>query len=222
MSELFLIYKQELLSFLKSGKSSLLLLAFTTLAWGGFITNKIETIDDPSSYLWVLFFSLVAGAGLTTSVFVRERVSATLEVLLHSGLERNSILLGKLLFTTSMTLLVGVGAFSISFIVRSILYKDSGQLFDEIGVVISLYSASTILVSNSSALLSMVLSNPRLVQFVNFSLLTVVSVLFGLFSPQGRISLWILSFSLIILSAILFFFTKRAFRNEKIIQPLIY
>jgi len=222
MSEIVLVFRQELLAFLKSGKSSLLLLAFTTLAWGGFITNKIESIDEPSSYLWVLFFSLVAGAGLSTSVFVRERVSATLEVLLTSGLERNSILLGKLLFTTAMTLLVGVGAFSISFLVRSLLYHDSLQLFDEIGVVLVLYSSSAILVSHSSALLSMTLSNPRLVQFVNFTLLTIISVLFGVFSPQGRGSLFVLSAGLLLLSILLFFLTKRAFRNEKIIQPLIY
>lgn len=222
MREITLLYRQELKAFLKSGKSSLFLLLFTTLVWGGVIASKVDNIDSVGSFIWVLVFALVAGAGLSTTVFVRERLSSTLEVLFISGVERSSVLYGKLLFTSTTTIIIGVLAFLIAFGVRTFVFDDTFFLMNEVFLALVLYCASALLVSSTSAFFSMALSNPRMVQFVNFTLLTILSALYSFIAHCWEESLLLFSLFLFVLSILFIRLSLWKFKGEKILQPLIY
>ncbi len=222
MNEIGLIYRQELKAFLKSGKSSILLVFFTVFVWGSIISDKVDSINSWDSILWVMFFALVAGAALCTTTFIRERLSSTLEVLILSGVERTSILYGKLLFTTTTTLFIGMTAFFVAFVIRVIFLRDAFLLFSEVGTAFLLFGAASLLVSSSTAFLSMALSNPRLVQFINITLLSVLSVAYTALSQYFGDSILIFSSVLILLSFLFSRLALRMFRSEKILQPLIY
>lgn len=223
MFEVFLMSKQEFWAFIKSGRSALLLTLITTLVWGGMISSKTSTLYEPTSYLWVIFFALVASATLTNSVFVRERISNNLEVLLVSGLNRSSILWGKLLFTNSVTLFIGVGAISTAISISTLFYQKPFVGLETLVQISLLYFASSLLVNSSSAFLSFALSNPRVVQFVNFTLLTLISVSFTTATIYWReLPLWSLATVMITLSILFNYLALRLFKSEKIIQPLIY
>ncbi len=224
MGEIRIVALHELRAFLKSGLSALLLLAFTTILWGGVIAGKVETIDEATSFLWVIFFALVGGAGATNSVFIRERLSGTFEILLTAGLERSAILIGKLVFTTSVTLLVGMGAFGFGFLTHTLIYKGDYFSIDQLLSSLLLYGAAALLMSSSSAYLSLSLSNPRMVQFVNFILLTFCSMGFTLvgYIVETPLSLWWLALFMGLLSLLFDYMALKLFRSEKVLQPLIY
>lgn len=222
MSEVVLLYRQELKAFLKSGKSSLFLLLFTTLVWGGVIAGKVDSIRSIGSFLWVLVFAIVAGAGLSTTVFVRERLSATLEVLFISGVERSSVLYGKLLFTSTTTIVIGMVAFLIAFGLRTLFFDDTFFLLEEVLLALLLYCSASLMVSSSSAFFSMALSNPRMVQFVNFTLLSILSTIYSLIAHYFGESLQLFSLFLFLLSLLFIRLSLWKFKGEKILQPLIY
>ncbi len=223
MSETTLIFKQEFSSFIKSGKSSLLLVFITALTWGGMISSKISSFDEPTSYLWIIFFAMVASAGLTNSVFVRERLSNTLEILLTTGLNRSSILYGKLLFTSTATLFIGVCALLTATLFAKVLSLSGEIGFYEISQSVLLYLGATLLVTSSSAFLSLALSNPRLVQLINFTTLTLFSITFTFISMfVVELPLHSLSISMAVGSLLFTLLAKKWFNSEKVIQPLIY
>ncbi len=222
MREIVLVYKQEIRAFLKSGKSSLFMLLFITLVWGVMISEKVDTIESATSFMWVLFFAMVAGAGQSTTSFVRERLSSTLEVLFLSGLERSSILYGKLLFTSSTTIAVGFGAFLVAFLVRTLFYQDSFFLANELIQGLVLFVSASILVSNCSALFSMALSNPRLIQFVNFTVLTLLSVIYTAVTYNSEGSLYLFAVVILGIATLFSRISLRLYKSERILQPLIY
>ncbi len=216
------IFKFELRAFLKSGVSSLLLLVITSLIWGGVIAGKVETIQFADSWLWVIFFALVAGAAFSTTVFVRERLSSTMEILLISGVERASILWGKLIFTTTFTIFTGLLAFAMAWICRSLILQLPFFLPRELLQTLTLFIASSFCVSSSSAMLSLSLANPRLVQFLNFLILTVLSTIFALISSFFDVSLYLFALIEIIFGILFSIISQFQFSRETIIQPLVY
>jgi ABC-type Na+ efflux pump permease subunit len=222
VNSIFVIFKHEFRAFVKSGVSSILLLLFTSLAWGGVIAGKIDSIDSVTSYLWVIFFALVASAGVSSNSFVRERLSSTMEILVISGVSRTKILLGKLLFTTLTTLLVGWLALTVSIIVALSLYGSYSIGLMNIISATALYSSSAILVTTLSAFLSIALSNPRAVQFINFGVLSLISTLFSILTIYYPITIFHLVALILLLAIIFLFLAMKIFNSEKIIQPLIY
>jgi len=216
------IFLQEVRAFFRSGVSSMVLLLITALIWGAVIAGKVETIDSADSWLWVIFFALVAGAGFSTTVFVRERLSATLEILLVSGVERSSIFYGKLLFTISFTIITGILAFFTAWICRSLFFGKPFYLPSELAQTITLFAASSCTISASSAMLSLTLSNPRLVQFVNFIILTIISTTFAVISSYWNLSLYIFAGIELIFGLLFSIIAQIQFSREKIIQPLVY
>jgi len=220
--EIFEIIRHETKAFFYSGFSSLILLLVTILIWGSVIAGKVENIHALDSWVWVVFFAMVVTAGFSTTVFVRERLSATLEILLVSGVERSSVLYGKIIFTSVFTIFTGLAAFFVAWFGRSILFSEEFFLKEKLFQTVSLYISTSCMMTASSAMLSLSLTNPRLVQFVNFTILMGIVLAYAIASQYYPISLYILCLFESMFAILFVIISRVLFNREKIIQPLVY
>ena len=172
-----ILIRQELLAFLRGGINSLLFVGLTTLSWGIMMGSYPLSSFELTTLLWVLFYALVTSAGITSTVFIRERQSGNLEILLVSGVSRKEIALSKIAFSFGVTSLMGgvtllvATLFSVAVFGESVTVSALAKYY-----VVYLFGAA--LMVSSSAWLALVLDNPRTVYILNFLLLSVISVLF--------------------------------------------
>ena len=182
------LFRHELKVFFHSGKSSLLFVLLTVISWGAMMGgHPLDTIES-TTLVWVLFFSLVSSAGITTSVFIRERLTGVLEVLLTSGLSRRRIVLEKLLFSYGVVLVMGLLTFVVAIGVSGVLYDKLYSLNVVIQYFVA-YSGGALVLVSSSAWFALLLSNPRVAYLFNFLLISVLSGI-ALYL-QGNSSYWL-------------------------------
>ena len=98
MRDILLIIKKELTGFIKSDRGIFILYGILVVAWSFLIYSNMNTLTSKTGYLWLVSFSVIVSGNFSTTTFVSERMSGSLEILLTSGVTRRCILLGKILY----------------------------------------------------------------------------------------------------------------------------
>lgn len=170
------IFFHEFRAFIKSGAMAVMFVFITVLSWGVMlgmmlIDDGVSEIDATQLHVWFLYFSLVTSAGIASTVFIRERLAGTLEVLLVSGVTRKELLFGKLGFSLVAMCLIGAATLEVAYLVSSYFS------FDPVGLPVFYklfitYLGGSLVVSSSSAWLALTLRNPRMTHVINFFVLS--------------------------------------------------
>jgi ABC-type Na+ efflux pump permease subunit len=226
MGHSMIILRKEWMSFTGSDRSVFVVYAILVIGWGLLLASWGGTSGaSPSGMtmpLWIALFSVVVAANFANTVFVTERVTGSLEILLTSGVSRNGILFGKLLFVMVMTLAIGCLCIGLSVLLRP--FMPEAQTGGSIGLVwsgIIIYAAASFFNASSSAYLSVILPNPRLLHLLTLLMVSgimstqmVVSVYFPVPYYAGALVLTVAGVVFCLLA-------KREFNGERIIRPVI-
>lgn len=169
--------------------------------------------------LWLVFFSIVVAANFSNTVFISERTSGSLEVFITSGLSRNAILYGKMLFTVLMIILTGMACIGLALLWQLLNLFHSPALQLQTSDFI-LYFSSSFVNAASAAYLSVRLSSPRILPVANLFVFGGITVLYMLFSTFYDLPSSALTLLLFLLGILLTFLARKEFNSERIIQPM--
>jgi ABC-type Na+ efflux pump permease subunit len=219
MKQIALMVRKEWISFVRSDRSLFIVYAVIVVSWGMLIANWKDT-GTPSIFpLWLAMFSVIVAATFANTVFVSERVSGSLEILLTCGISRSAILFGKIAFVFGMTILVGALCVGFACVIKSLVSADHegvSTLVNGTGIVV--YSAASFLNAAASAYFSVVLPNPRALHLINLVLISGIMTLHLLFAG---LSLFLIAAIIGILGALFMLLAKKEFNGERIIKPVV-
>jgi len=228
MTGLATVIKKELKSF-GADRSQFIIYTVMSAVWGLALFLSGNSDGDVGARFWCVFFAVIVTSVFSGTVFISERVSGTLEVLITSGVSRDAVFFGKLIFVASMSLAVGllcavfesawccVVSFDISFWRYFLRFGFSDVV---------LYAATVYLNAAVGAYLSVRMGNPRFLHFINV-LITAVLVALYTWSTWSwsapREHYWpVLSAGFMLIGALFTFLGRREFMGERITRPVIF
>lgn len=170
--------------------------------------------------VWWLFFSVIVSGNFANTVFVAERMSGSMEILLTSGFSRNGVLFGKVLFVMVMSAVIGTVCFGLSLLWVVLSGHAALVLGSSLLYAVLLYSSGTFLNAAAGAWMSIRLSSPRLIPFVNILFMVCVCTAYYVLSRSFPVSEWLLSGLLCVAGAVFLALAKRDFNGERIIAPV--
>ncbi len=212
IEQIRIVCRKEWKNFTGSHKGVFAVYALMALVYALVFVSNRELDRQTQTVVWWVFFSLIITGSSSNTVFVAERVNGSLEILLTCGLSRGAILAGKVLFVVLISLLIGMVPFTIS----------TGWALAGTGVAGAdfagplLFAAATFMNASSAAWLSVRLTNPRLLHFVN---LIIVSAALGVGAAAGA-GAGMLALGLAVTGALFFGLARRAFAGERVVQPV--
>lgn len=222
MNNVALIFQKEWMSFVGSERSVFFIYVILVVGWGMLLASW-QASPSPASYLplWLALFSVIVAANFANTVFVTERVTGSLEILLTSGVSRNGILYGKLLFVTCMTLVIGAGCIGFSTLVKPLVNQVPGNGIYLNGSGYVIYGAASFLNAAASAWLSVVLPNPRVLHLLNLLLISVIMgiqmALSAFFPVPPAAAAVVMAVAGVLFSML----AEREYNSERIIKPVI-
>jgi len=214
------ILKKEWMGFIGGERSAFLVYGILIVAWSlVFLTSGSESMNIGP--LWVAFFSVLVSANFCNSVFIAERISGALEILITSGLSRDAVLYGKMVFTIVMTTVIGACCAMIA-IGGSLLIPETVASVHQVISLSSvlLYLTATFVNAASSAYFSVRLSSPRLLYFVNLFLMGLIMTLYTVLNTYFAVPLILFAVLLTGLGVLFTWSARREFRSERIVQPV--
>lgn len=220
MRDMFLVLRKEWKAFTKSESGIFFIYGILIFAWSFLISSEFNSISTGDGYLWLVFFSVIISGNFSNSVFVSERMSGSLEILLTSGISRRSILYGKSAFVMIMSVCMGFLCYCIAFLIN-IYLRESYVIFNPT-LPVCIYISACFMNTSCGAWLSVRLTNPRLVHFANLFMLAFVIVLHRVLSLYVALSDWSLTAVLFAMGFLLMILAYRNYKSERIIQPVVY
>ncbi|MDR2728133.1 MAG: hypothetical protein LBB56_03305 [Chitinispirillales bacterium] len=218
MAGIITILQKELMSFIGSDKGVFGVYAIIVTVWSFMLLFGEGGVNGQ---LWFVFFSVIVAANFSSAVFISERISGTLEILITSGLSRDAILLGKMIFVIFMTAVIGLSCAVLAevwgVIIPEIERAQPLGFYDAV-----LYLSATFLNTASSAYFSVRLSSPRLLHFINIFMLGAIVTIYSVASSFYTLHHYFLAAGFILLSVLFTLLAKREFAGERIIQPVIF
>jgi ABC-type Na+ efflux pump permease subunit len=223
VNQLLLIFRKEWLNFRQSDRSVFIVYLFLIAGWGMLIATA-QGQSVTSAALWLVFFSVIIAANFSSTVFVSERMTGSLEILLTCGLSRGAILYGKVAFVLAMTLAIGMLCALVGGLLRPFIGAGHGSALPGGAVVSSavLYVAAALFNAASSACFSVWLPNPRLLHFINLLILAAVMSAYMALSEAFSLPLYTVSILLFATGAVFLALGRRAFESERIAKPVIF
>jgi ABC-type Na+ efflux pump permease subunit len=221
MSQCLLVLRKEWLNFVCSDKSVFFIYLFLIAGWGMLLAtmNRGGSLGSP---LWLVFFSVIIAANFSGTVFVSERMSGSLEILLTSGLSRGAILGGKMTFVIVMTFAIGMACILTASVVQHFMAPpDVDRVVYFQWTYLALYAGATFLNTASSACFSVWLPNPRLLHFVNIALVGCIMAGYVAVSLTQPLPLFLVAFVMTFVGILFAWLARRAFESERIIKPVI-
>jgi hypothetical protein len=228
MTGLMAILRKEVKNFFNSGWGVFFLYALISVVWSFMLFYEYGLIGSDFG-IWSIFFAAIVASNFSGTVFISERVSGTLEVLIVSGVTRDAVLLGKMFFVAGATLVMGVVCAAVSAVWLCLL-ADEGTAASEIvlwsGRVFRgafLYVGATILNVSASAYLSVRMGNPRFLHFANLFITGAAMAVYGLVSimfDRRDHTTFVLIF--LALGAVFLVLARREFAGERITRPVIF
>ena len=221
MSQSLLMLRKEWLNFVCSDRSVFFIYFFLVAGWGMLLAT-MDRGGPLGSPLWLVFFSVIVAANFSGTVFVAERMSGSLEILLTSGLSRRAILWGKMAFVIIMTLVVGAASLLSATLFRGWLQQPDAVHYDYFnpGYCV-LYAGATFLNTASSACFSVWLPNPRFLYFVNIALMGAIMGVYIVLSMVRSVTLLPVALVMFAVGVLFTWLAERAFSGERIIKPVI-
>jgi hypothetical protein len=217
MQSIRAVIAKEWKCFIGSDKGMFFLYFILILIWSMLLSSKSSS-DLYSAPLWLVFFSVVITANFSNNVFISERVSGALEIFITSGLSRNAILYGKLIFVLILSNISGVLCFAMSVVIHRFLFSDDKNPLS--GMDLLLYSGSAFLNVASSAYLSVRMSNPRLLHFANMFLLMIIVGAYIAISAFYTVDIIYLILLLFVAGGLICWRAQILYNSEKILQPV--
>jgi ABC-type Na+ efflux pump permease subunit len=220
-----IIFKKEFKSFLGSGKGILFIYLFLILLWSlMFITTDLNA-SVPVLVIWLLTLSVIIGGNFSQNVFVAERITGSIEILLTMGLSRLEILVAKTLFVTVMTTILGFACMGISMLWAVFGKTQAIEMisFNAIPFTYSdflLFAVASFFNAASAAWLSIRLSNPRMLYFVNLGIMAALFAAYFLLTTYLQLHIFVFLAVLLLGGVFLFILAKESFEGEKVIQPV--
>lgn len=218
MKDLKTIIFKEWKCFTGSDRGVFILYAVLIISWSLFLAGGNDS-SLRTGPLWLVFFSVVVAANFSNTVFISERISGALEILMTSGLSRSSILFGKMSFVMVMSLLFGAMCLGLASVWQQIIFDyDSTSLvpFDFL-----VYASSVFLNTAVSAFLSVRMSNPKLLHLTNLLLIGCIIAVFTFLNQFCQLPEIFLPLFLILAGLVSSILAKNEFNSERILQPVI-
>ena len=213
------IAQKELKNFIGSDRSTLLIYLVISVLWS--FTLLSGENNGLGGEVWLVFFSVIVAANFSGTVFISERVSGTLEVLITSGLSRDAVLFGKMLFVIVMTLLIGLLCAALAALWGAVIPDVS--LSQTLGAYEAvLYFSVTFLNVAASAYFSVRMGNPRFLHFVNLFMTGFLVALYSVASGFVELHPLILVLAFLAVGVLFTFLARREFAGERIIRPIIF
>lgn len=174
--------------------------------------------DTNNSSLWLVFFSVVLTANFSNSTFISERVNGSLEILITSGLSRNAILYGKILFVMIMTMSMGTFCLIVAWFLFTYPFGFNGS---PIGISdYFLFTGSAFLSISSSAYLSVKMNNPRLLHILNLLQLGVLMGIYYTATYFVSLRIYYLIMAMVVAGILFCIGAQKIYKTEKILQPV--
>jgi len=215
MTGLTAVIQKEIKNFIGSDRSTLLIYLVISVLW------SFTLLTAGVGELWLVFFSVIAAANFSATVFISERVSGTLEILITSGLSRDAVLFGKMLFVVVMTFLMGLLCAALALLWGAVI---PGMAVEQaLGVYEAvLYLSVTCLNVSASAYFSVRLDNPRFLHFVNLFMTGILAASYHVASGFVELHPSIEVLAFFSAGALFTFLARREFASERIIRPIIF
>jgi hypothetical protein len=217
MKKLNAIIYKEWTNFTGSERGIFIVYGFLVLSWS--FLPLYKGIGTSIEGLWWLFFSAVISGTFSNTVFVSERLSGSMEILLASGFSRDAVLFAKSIFIIGMSICIGALCLGLSRLWLNVSggYRGfDGAVFYGAG----LYCAGTCMNVGIAAWMSVRLQSPRLIPIVTIVVMTIIvagfsGLLYVVVVPQ-----WSLPVILLAIALAFFLFARKEFNGERIIQPI--
>ena len=224
MNDIRLMVRKEWKCFAESDRWIFVIYGILVLAWSFLLSQNISILSSRTGYLWLAFFSVILSGNFSNTIFVAERMSGSLEILLTSGISRVSILSGKMLFIVIMSTVMGVCCYIIALAINALKGENIAVLLRvlPLGEELVLYIVACFMNAACGAWLSVRINTPRILPFVNLFVLVIIVIIHGVLSEFFSLSLWSLILVLALTGAFFCVFAFRDFRSERVIQPVVY
>jgi ABC-type Na+ efflux pump permease subunit len=224
MNDIWLIVKKEWVGFVKSDKWIFVIYSVLIIAWSFLAASNLAALVSGAGYLWLVFFSVIISGNFSNSTFVAERMNGSLEILLTAGISRQGILFGKIFFIVLISSILGVLCYTAALVITVFQGQDLGVMFLilPVGKAMSLYAVACFMNAACGAWLSIRITNPRLLPFVNLFVLFIIVVMHSVLSDVFSLSLWSLAVSLAVAGGVFTFLALKEFKSERVVQPVVY
>jgi len=242
MNGLAAVIRKEIKNFAGGGWGTFLLYAIICVAWS--FPALFYGDDGIYGYIWIVFFAVIVTANFSGTVFISERVSGTLEVLITSGLSRDAVLFGKMIFVIAMTTIIGgvcaalAAGWGLSMYAAG-MYDITETIFDNqadgaewrrahaqmifnLLIIPPIYISAAFLNAAASAYFSVRLTNPRFLHFINLSITGAVAGVYMTASLMFEAPDYTLILGFFLLGALFTYLARREFAGERIIRPVIF
>jgi hypothetical protein len=216
MKQIKAIIKKEWLNFLGSEHGVFVVYAVLIFAWSFIPLTKVSGTGQ----VWWLFFSVIISGNFANTVFVSERLNGSMEILLTSGLTRNAVLYGKILFITIMSIFIGLTCCCIAAIWIDLYGQPRMLFFTDMASGAALYCVGTLMNVACSAWLSIRLQSPRIIPVISILLMAVFVALYYFLTYIVYASGGLLYVILGSAAMIFFFFAKMEFNGERVVHPV--
>jgi hypothetical protein len=219
MTGLLTVIRKELKCF-AADKGQFFLYAVMSAVWG--LALFIDGVggDASDARFWSVFLAVVVAAGFSGTVFISERVSGTLEVLMTSGVSRDAVFFGKLFFVVVMSMVIGLlcavlaPAWGVAFGSGASLRLGASDA--------ALYVSAACLNAAASAWLSVRMGNPRFLHFINLFMTAGLAALYGAASAVFSAPWPVLAAAFLLAGALFAFLARREFAGERVTRPVIF
>lgn len=218
MSEIGVIVGKEWRNFAGSERGVFVVYGALVLAWSLLVRNNILNSSMLFTGMWWLSLSVLISSTVANSVFVTERISGSMEILLTCGFSRSAVLYGKVLFVVFVSVALGAVCSGLA-LVWSI--GDNPALFLR-GILANadLYCGGAFLSATAGAWLSIRFSSPRIIPFVVLILVSGVCGAYLAVAQFTALPEWALFLLTLAVGAGFLSLARKDFHGEKIIAPL--
>jgi ABC-type Na+ efflux pump permease subunit len=224
MREMFLVLLKEWQGFAKSDKSAFAVYGILVLLWSGILVANAQNQYADSGLLWWIFFSVIVTSNFSNTVFIAERMSGAMEIVLTSGIPRWAILCGKLLFVIGMASAMGGLCLGFAFLWTKLgaAPMNAGGQSHSLWLRVISYIAAAFLNASCNAWLSLRLPNPRLSHFANLLILALIVGVHATLGSFFYVPPWNLAAALSFAGAFFLFMGVRDFYSERVVAPLSF
>jgi len=217
MSGLTTILRKEMKNLTGSDRSALLIYILISVLWSFTLLSGENGFGE----FWLVFFAVIAAANFSGTVFISERVSGTLEILITSGLSRDAVLFGKMLFVIVMTFIMGLLCAGLAMLWGAVIPGLAPM--QALGVYeAALYLSVTYLNAAASAYFSVRMDNPRFLHFINLFMTGFLAVSYRAASGIVELHPSVEVLAFLSAGALFTFLARREFAGERIIRPVIF
>jgi len=230
MTGLTTVIRKELKNLAGSGPGVFVMYALITALWS---IAAIAISDD----FWFIIFAAIIATSFSGTVFISERVSGTLEILITSGFSRDAVLFGKMAFVVAMTAIIGLASGTIScavYVFCDIPFWGFGTWI--FGITGAIYLSAAFFNAATAAYLSVRMSNPRFMPFVCLLLTSILVSAYYIYiqivfqtAKHYRHENWlhwsqihVLILTFLLAGTIFTLLARREFAGERITRPVIF